>query len=167
VDLASKQCGPLAHAEDSQPIWLQGAAGGQARAVVRHGNVRIASTRRHRKTDPDLPGAAMTNGVFDGFRDDAVQLHSSSSRDSLRPCRRHEQLEFDRRPDSYARANPAFDELDQVPFTVTTSTLLAQEIAKLRKRFAGRPFEAIDAREPHTQSLLFHPKFVQLQQHRR
>src|ERR1700686_1636601 len=119
--------------------------------------MRVAIPRRHRKTDPDLPGAAVTYGVFDGFLDDAVQLSSGSSRDSLRPGRRHEQLKLDRRPDSYACTNPTFDELDQVPITVAITTQLAQEIAKLRKRLASRPFEAIDAREHHTLSLLFHP----------
>jgi hypothetical protein len=79
----------------------------------------------------------MTYGVFDGFLDDAVQFRGGPSRDSLRPGRRHEELKLDRRPDSCARANSTFDELDQVPITVTARTQLAQEIAKLRKRLAS------------------------------
>ena len=53
-----------------------------------------------------------------------------------------------------ARTNRTFDELDQVPITVTAGTQLAHQIAKLRKRFASRALETIDAREHQTLSLL-------------
>jgi hypothetical protein len=101
-----------------------------------------------------LPGAAVTYCVFDCFLDDAVQFRRGSSRDSLRPGWRHQQLIFDGRPNTSARSNRTFDELDQVPITVTAGTQLSHQIAKLRERFPSRALQTIDTHELQTLSLL-------------
>ena len=108
----------------------------------------------------------MTYAVLNGFLDDAVQLRGGSPWNSLGPCGGHHKLEFHGRPGCYARANPAFDKLDEIPITGTAGTQLSQEIAELGKGFASRSFEAIDTVEHDGLPHLLHPKLVQLQEHR-
>jgi hypothetical protein len=109
----------------------------------------------------------VTDAVFNGFRDYALELDCHSPGNSLRPARGDYQLVLDGPAPRPPRPDPPFDQLHHIPITGRPRTELTQQLPELGERLASRLFEAVDLSDHAFPAPVFGTELLELQKHRR